>query len=99
MATNNRRKLLQKEEENAITIMKIKEETWENVGKNIKILETTQPELTLIRDKSELQEIIRQEQYVEAWLNNDYTEKEIKQTIKQLKNNKEHGSDGIQEKQ
>jgi len=48
-----------------------------------------------IRKNSKLQQYLQKYQYVEHWLTEPYTQHEVKQTPKKLKNRKSHGSDGI----
>ena len=48
-----------------------------------------------IRGNAKPTKLIRQYPYIQHWINPEYTEKEGKKTISQLKNNKSHGSDGI----
>ena len=52
-------------------------------------------ELNIIRDKAHLTKICNTAPTVLAWLTKDYTDKEVKRAITNLKNNKANGSDGI----
>ena len=54
-----------------------------------------QPGLKIIRQNSKLTKIMETHKHIQYWLASDYTEKEVKTTIKKLKNRKAHGSDGI----
>merc|ERR1712112_310303 len=83
----------------ALEIEHIKEEQWTQQEHNIQNktpsqIQTT-PELQLIRKHAELTQLTTEHKNIDTWLNADYTTSEIRRSIKQLKNQKSHGSDGI----
>ena len=52
-------------------------------------------ELQHIRETSLLTQAMKKHPQINKWLTEDYTEKDVEATIRQLKNHKSHGQDGI----
>jgi len=92
------------EQENKdIQIEHIDEQTWDEIEKTTKLNTTTttqqtqpiHPNLTTIREHAQLIQAQQKNPQIANMLLKDYTQKDIQQAIKRLKNNKAHGSDGI----
>jgi len=89
------------------TTQHITEETWEEIQKQIH-QKSAPPDIDtdhsqyeipediqLIRAHSQLNHTIKKHPQIKRMLTKTYEEKEIHQAIRQLKNNKSHGADGI----
>ena len=88
------------QENNNIQIEHIKEQTWgemENTTKpdTTKLTQQIHPNLNKIREQAQLLKAQQKHPQITEMLLKDYTQKDIQQAIKQLKNNKAHGTDGI----
>ena len=88
------------QENKNIEIEHIKEQTWnemESALKNdtTKISQPPHPNLCTIREHTQLIKAQQKHPQITEMLLKDYTTDDVQQAIKQLKNNKAHGTDGI----
>ena len=88
------------QENKNIEIEHIKEQTWNDIEKTLQDNTTTtkhtiHPNLRAIREHTQLIKAQQKHPQITDMLLKDYTQNDVQQAIKQLKNNKAHGTDGI----
>ena len=78
------------------TIQHISNDKWKKPQKQIQEqIQQEHADIHTIRQNAKLTQMLDKNPHIKYWLTADYTEKEIRNTINKLKNNKAHGSDGI----
>ena len=78
-----------------LNIAHIEEAQWEQLEQKTKEEINTTQDLKLIRENAELTKLLKEYPYIQPWIEEDYTNTDIRKAIVKLKNQKSHGSDGI----
>merc|ERR1712112_305512 len=66
-----------------------------NTTKSTQLKYPISPDLTTIREQTQLIQAQQKNPQITNMILKDYTQKDVQQAIKRLKNNKAHGTDGI----